>query len=88
VSDGRWAGCGEGRGGSAARHQRGAELDRTPAGRSLTEWPSRGPSAQRSLFQDFVVPELCLPLPDGGTRAARLLQYGTSTYSRELVEPI
>jgi hypothetical protein len=32
-----------------------------------TEWSA---SAQPSLFHDRVVPELCLSLPDGGTRAA------------------
>jgi hypothetical protein len=39
---------------------------------------------QVSLFHDLVVPELCLPLPDGGTRAAGGLQYGqygTAIYS-------
>jgi hypothetical protein len=53
VSDGRWAGCGrggEGRGGSAARHQRGAALDRAPVGRSFTEWPSLALSGPRALL--------------------------------------
>jgi hypothetical protein len=45
-----------------------AALQRVAAlAEKCTEWSA---SAQPSLFHDRVVPELCLSLPDGGTRAA------------------
>lgn len=68
-----------------AKHQRGcAELELNglrscaPSESQLNQALPRArlmPSSELSLFHVFFVPELCLPLPDGGTRAAGLLQY-------------
>lgn len=42
-------------------------------------------SGLSALFQDFAVPELCLPLPKRGQHAGDLMQWGIGTTSADIV---